>query len=75
MHRPILFLLSLALAMPAHAIPMPPAQRASKARNSKDPVKVKVRRIEQIKPISTTAPPPRGALVGKHVRKIEVLRV
>jgi hypothetical protein len=56
----------LGLALPATAIPLPPAQRAAKAPGSKDPVKVKVRRIEQIKPISTTAPPPRGALVGKH---------
>ncbi len=58
-------LLSL-LGERAAAFPMPTKTRAQQGRSSKEAIKVKVRRIDQIKPTSTTAPPPKTALVGTH---------
>ncbi|MEQ9501996.1 MAG: M6 family metalloprotease domain-containing protein [Deltaproteobacteria bacterium] len=55
-------LIFLLTASAAHA--MPPRFEAGKAKDSI--VNVKVRRITEVKPISTTAPPPAVALSGKH---------
>lgn len=57
-----LSVLPLILA-PATALAMPPPLRPDKGGGLVD---VKVRRITEVKPISTTAPPPATALDGKH---------
>jgi immune inhibitor A len=50
----------------AFATQLPPNERKKEAPSKKDVTKVKVRRIEQIQPTSSTAPPPRNAVIGEH---------
>jgi M6 family metalloprotease-like protein len=59
-------LVASSFSLPASADSLPPSMRAKLAPKRKEATKVKVRRIEQIKPVSTVAPAPRGALAGDH---------
>lgn len=62
--RALLFLVLVpSTALATH---LPPSETKKTAPSKKDITKVKVRRIEQIVPTSTTAPPPKNAVVGKH---------
>lgn len=64
MRRSLLFVLaSFFLAGEADAIPLRPKDLAAQ---KKGVVNVKVRRIEEVKPADTTAPPPAVALRGEH---------
>lgn len=62
--RPALALSMLLLAPTAWAMPPSPSALVQKGVDAV--VDVKVRRIGQVRPISTTAPPPGHALTGKH---------
>ncbi len=63
--RLIVFALA-SLALPVLAVPLPPGMRGADATDASGPINVKVRRIEQIQQISTTAPAPKTALAGEH---------
>ena len=60
------FVLACAVTSELSATALPPGLRQKAAPSKNDVVKVRVRRIEQITPTSTTAPPPKNAVIGLH---------
>lgn len=64
-HLPIALPLVLLILIPSHLFAMP-VRPDRITKGEKGPIEVKVRRIEEVRPSSTTAPPPSVALAGEH---------